>query len=90
MFLTNGNGPPSDSGLLLRSRHWGDEPWEEVPLPGRLNSTVWYVATNAADPDLLFACSNLGQMFRSRDGGERWTRLEREFGDIRAMMWVPW
>lgn len=90
IYLTNGNGPPGDSGRLLRSRHWGDEPWEEVALPGWLNSTIWTVAVNEADPKLLFAASNLGQMFRSEDGGESWTRLKREFGDIRAMMWVPW
>jgi photosystem II stability/assembly factor-like uncharacterized protein len=42
-----------------------------------------------ADPRLLFACTNLGQVFRSRDGGESWTRLEREFGEVRALHWRP-
>lgn len=89
VFLTNGNGPPGSTGRLLRSRTWGDDDWEEVPLPGRLNSTVWVVAANPADPSLLFTCSNLGQVFRSTDGGGSWTRIEREFGDIRSMLWVP-
>jgi hypothetical protein len=42
-----------------------------------------------ADPQLVFACTNLGQVFRSEDGGESWIRLEREFGEIRALHWRP-
>ncbi|HVZ51913.1 MAG TPA: hypothetical protein VG986_08105 [Pseudolabrys sp.] len=89
IFLTNGNGPPGDSGRLWRSRDWGDT-WEDVPLPGKLNSTVWSVATDPSDPMLLFACSNLGQLFRSKDGGESWDRLTRELGDVRSLCWMPW
>jgi photosystem II stability/assembly factor-like uncharacterized protein len=89
VFLTNGNGPPGDSGKLWRSRDWG-ETWEDAGLPGALNSTVWCVATDPSDPMLLFACTNLGQLFRSKDGGESWTRLKRELGDVRSMCWMPW
>jgi hypothetical protein len=52
------------------------------------NSTIWSFATNPADPALLFAYSISGQVFRSRDGGDSWTKLRREFGEIRAMVWV--
>ena len=38
---------------------------------------------------LLFCCTNLGQMFRSTDGGESWVKLKREFGEIRTMLWRP-
>jgi photosystem II stability/assembly factor-like uncharacterized protein len=88
IFLANGNGPPGSSGRLLRSQDAGLT-WEEVQLPGRLNSTMWCVAMHPADPRLLFACTNLGQVFRSRDGGESWARLEREFGEVRALHWRP-
>ncbi len=88
LFLTNGNGPPGNTGRLLRSRN-GGRSWSDVDLPGRLNSTPWCVATNAADPRLIFACTNLGQVFRSADGGDSWTRLEREFGEVRALHWRP-
>lgn len=88
LFLTNGNGPPGNTGRLLRSRD-GGRSWSDVDLPGRLNSTPWCVATNAADPRLIFACTNLGQVFRSEDGGDSWTRLEREFGEVRALHWRP-
>ena len=63
--------------------------WEDARLPTPVNSTVWWVAANAADPMLLFCCTNLGQMFRSTDGGETWVKLKREFGEIRTMLWRP-
>ena len=88
VFLCNGDGPPGSQGRLLRSRDWG-ETWEDAQLPEPTNSTPWTVATNDADPNLLFACTNLGQMFRSTDGGEEWTKLPRELGEIRTMMWHP-
>jgi len=88
LWLTNGNGPPGSTGRLLRSRDAGLT-WQEVSLPGRLNSTVWCIALHPADPQLVFASTNLGQVFRSCDGGETWTRLEREFGEVRALHWRP-
>ena len=86
VFLTNGNGPPGSDSRLMRSTDHGDT-WHAVPLPGRFNSTLWCVATHPSDPMLLFACTNLGQLFRSVDGGERWERLPHEFGEIRALHW---
>ena len=88
VFLCNGNGPPGSKGRLLRSRDWGSS-WEDCHLPGETNSTPWMVADNAADANLLFCCTNLGQMYRSVDGGEEWSKLPREFGEIRTMMWLP-
>lgn len=88
VFLTNGNGPPGSTGRLLRSRDHGQS-WTDANLPGELNSTPWTVATNPADPRLIFVCSNLGQIFRSTDGGESWTRLKREFGEVRSTIWQP-
>jgi photosystem II stability/assembly factor-like uncharacterized protein len=86
VFLTNGNGPPGNDGFLLRSRDHG-RTWQDAKLPGPLESTVWCVATNDADPMLLFACTNLGELFRSSDGGETWTRLPHVFGELRALHW---
>ena len=76
MFLTNGNGPPGSTGRLLRRRDYGAT-FEDAGLPGTLNSTPWTVATHSSDPKLIFVCSNLGQSFRSTDGGESWTKLAR-------------
>ncbi len=88
LFLGNGNGPPGDRGRLLVSRD-GGLTWSERPLPATPNSTPWCLATNEADPDLLFLATNLGQLFRSTDGGETWTKLARELGEVRAIAWVP-
>jgi photosystem II stability/assembly factor-like uncharacterized protein len=88
VFLTNGNGPPGSTGRLLMSRDHGRH-WRDANLPGELNSTPWTVTTNPADPKLVFVCSNLGQIFRSTDGGETWTRLKRELGEVRSAVWAP-
>ena len=88
LFLTNGNGPPGSTGRLLISRDRGAN-WQEAGLPGTLNSTPWCVATHPADPDLLFCGTNLGQLFRSTDGGANWTKLDREFGELRTVCWLP-
>lgn len=88
LFMTNGSGPPGADGRLWRSRDNGAS-WDDAGLPGTVNSTVWWVATHAADPMLLFCCTVLGQMFRSTDGGETWQKLKREFGEIRTMLWRP-
>ena len=88
MYLTSGNGPPGDTGRLLRSTDHA-ETWTDAGLPGTLNSTPWCVATNKADPSLLFCASNLGQLFRSTDGGATWTKLARELGEVRDILWAP-
>lgn len=84
LFLTNGNGPPGSTGRLLRSHDRGTS-WHDAGLPGTLNSTPWCVASDRADPMRVFTVTNLGQLFRSLDGGQTWSRLEREFGEVRAM-----
>jgi len=88
VFLTNGNGPPGTGGKLFRSRDHGTH-WENVALPVELESSLYFLATNAADPALVFAATNLGQIFRSRDGGDRWTVLPRRLPEVRAIAWLP-
>jgi len=36
---------------------------------------------------MIFVCTNLGQLFRSVDGGDNWVRLPHEFGEIRSLLW---
>jgi len=88
LFLTNGDGPPGSTGRLLRSRDHGAH-WEEAGLPGEILSTPWCVATDPADPSLLFVSTCLGQVFRSSDGGESWTKARRQLGETRALLWAP-
>jgi len=88
LMLTNGNGPPGSSGRLLHSTDAGVH-WHDLGLPEPVNSTPWCIAANAADSELLFVLTNLGQLFRSTDGGTSWIKLDREFGEVRAALWHP-
>jgi hypothetical protein len=72
----------------MRSRDHGAH-WEDAGLPGPVQSSAWCVATNPADPHLIFAATALGQYFRSRDGGETWMALPRRLAETRALAWVP-
>jgi len=88
IFMTNGDGPPGSRGRLWRSRDCGAH-WEDAGLPGELESSCYWLAVNAADPNLIFAAATLGQLYRSTDGGESWTALKRRLGEIRALAWLP-
>lgn len=88
MFLSVGDKPSGETGLLLRSRDFG-KTWEDAGLPGHVNSTIWWIATNPADPNLIFCHTILGQIFRSTDGGESWKKMRRELGEIRMIAWQP-
>jgi photosystem II stability/assembly factor-like uncharacterized protein len=88
IFLSNGNGPPGSTGRLLRSRDYG-ETWSDARLPGELNSTLWCIAVHPSNPNLVFVCTNYGQLYLSEDGGDTWAKLKREFGEIRALLMRP-
>ena len=88
LLLSVGDRPSGETGLLLRSRDYG-ESWEDAGLPTPVNSTIWWIATNSADPMLIFCCTIMGQMFRSTDGGESWEKIHRELGELRMMAWEP-
>jgi len=88
LFLSIGDRPSGETGMLLRSRDWG-EIWEDAGLPKPVNSTIWSFATHPSNPNLIFCCTIFGQVFRSTDGGEHWTKLERELGELRMIAWAP-
>jgi photosystem II stability/assembly factor-like uncharacterized protein len=88
LFMTNGNGPPGSDGRIFRSRDFG-ETWQQLPLPGRVESSAYFLAAHPADPNLLFLAATLGQLYRSTDGGDTWTALPRRLGEVRAIAWMP-
>ena len=88
MFATNGSGAPGAEGRLYRSRDFGAT-WQDARLPGEVQSSLYFLACDQADPMLLFASTSLGQFFRSTDGGETWSSLPRRLGEIRALLVVP-
>ena len=86
MFLSVADKPSGVTGKLLRSWDYG-ETWEDAKLPGHVNSTIWSIATNQANPNLIFCHTIMGQIFRSLDGGRKWSKLARELGEIRMIAW---
>jgi photosystem II stability/assembly factor-like uncharacterized protein len=88
VLLGTGDGPPGSVGLVARSADGGTH-WQAARMPGQANSTIWNFAVHAADPDLVYASSVSGEVYRSTDGGASWEKLAREFGEIRALAWTP-
>jgi hypothetical protein len=66
----------------------GGASWKAATMPAPANSTIWNFAVHAADPDLIYASSVSGEVYRSADRGLSWTKLPREFGEIRALAWT--
>jgi photosystem II stability/assembly factor-like uncharacterized protein len=88
VFLGNGDGPPGSAGLVARSTDSGAG-WQPACMPGQANSTLWNFAVHAADPDLVYASSVSGEVYRSTNAGANWEKLVKEFGEIRALAWTP-
>lgn len=88
VFLGNGDGPPGTVGVVGLSAD-GGQSWRPAAMPGRANSTIWNFAVHEADPELVYASSVSGGVYRSWDGGGAWEKLPREFGEIRALAWTP-
>ena len=88
LFASVGQLPSGDIGMLLMSRDRGQS-WEKAAVPEPVNSTIWWIGTNPADPNLIFLCTIFGQIFRSIDGGESWIKIKRELGEIRMIGWAP-
>lgn len=84
LFLSVGDRPSGDDGMLLRSRDFGTS-WEPVRLPGRTNTTIWWIATLAGNPAVLMAHSIFGEFWRSTDGGEQWEKPAKVLGEVREV-----
>src|SRR5579885_290963 len=88
IFVANGDFIPGKRGAIHRTRD-GGRTWTKMPLPVEPNSTIYWFATNRADPDIIAANSLHGYLYLSTDGGDSWTKLRREFGEVRALAWMP-
>jgi photosystem II stability/assembly factor-like uncharacterized protein len=62
----------SDLGILLRSRD-GGESWAEVDVGGPVPHTMFKVAFDERQPNLMSCATNGGEVWTSRDAGETWT-----------------
>jgi len=61
-----------DTGLFV-SRDSGAR-WERIGVQGDL-PTIWSLAIDPVDPDILFAGTRPAGVYRSQDGGHRWQKL---------------
>ena len=84
MFVGNGDGIPGDVGAIQRTTD-GGRTWAAVELPQPPNSVIYWLAAHAAAPDVIVGVSLYGYVYLSEDGGERWRKLDKEFGEIRAV-----
>jgi photosystem II stability/assembly factor-like uncharacterized protein len=88
VFVTLGDSTPGRVGTVMRSTDAGVT-WRSAALPVQPNSAVWTVSMPASEPDLTFAASRYGYLYRSDDGGESWRKLWREFGEVSSILWIP-
>jgi len=83
-----GDFVPGRVGALEISRDGGAS-WSREPLPTTPNSTMYWLATHPAVPGTIVATSLFGQIFVSDDHAVTWRKLERELGEIRAVVLAP-
>ncbi|MGH7848649.1 MAG: WD40/YVTN/BNR-like repeat-containing protein [Candidatus Binatia bacterium] len=88
IFLGVGDFTPGNVGAVLRSKDLAKS-WETLALPSKPNSSMWTFGTHQADGNVIFAGSRFGYLYRSDNGGDSWTKLEREFSEIAAVRWIP-
>jgi photosystem II stability/assembly factor-like uncharacterized protein len=88
VFLTIGDTTPGRNGTVMRSRDAG-RTWENLSLPVQPNTAMWVVNIQPSDPNIVFAGSRYGYLYRSDDGGDSWRKLWREFSEISSVIWIP-
>ena len=88
IFLTIGDTTPGRIGAVMRSKD-AAKSWESLPLPVQPNTAMWVVNIQPFDPNVVFAGSRYGYLYRSDDGGDSWRKLWREFSEISSVTWIP-
>ena len=73
---------------MLRTLDFGHT-WETLSLPEAPNSTIWGLATHAAEANRILAFSLFGEVYMSDDAGTSWRKIDRAFGEIRTAVWLP-
>jgi photosystem II stability/assembly factor-like uncharacterized protein len=88
LLLGIGDGTPGTRTRIFRSDDLATT-WSEAAMDVPANSTVWAFGTHAADPQLVFAGTKYGHLFRSVDGGRSFAKQWREFPEITDVAWTP-
>jgi photosystem II stability/assembly factor-like uncharacterized protein len=84
VFVTIGDTTPGRTGAVMRSKDAG-ETWESLPLGCQPNSAMWTLTIADSDPDLIFAASRYGYLYKSENGGDSWVKLWREFSEVSSI-----
>ncbi|MBI3326326.1 MAG: hypothetical protein HYZ81_06445 [Nitrospinae bacterium] len=88
VYVSIGDTTPGRTGTVMRSKDAG-QTWESLPLPVQPNSAIWVVHIQPTAPQVVFAGSRYGYLYRSDDGGDTWRKLWREFSEISSVLWMP-
>ncbi|MGJ7530630.1 WD40/YVTN/BNR-like repeat-containing protein [Variovorax sp. GB1P17] len=88
LLVAVGDGTPGTQTHIWRSEDRGIS-WADTLLHARPNSTFWALGTHPADPQLVFAGTKYGHLFRSVDGGRSWSKDWRDFSEITSVAWTP-
>ena len=84
LFVVGGDTSPGVTGVIERSTD-GGRSWSACELRRPPNSMFYWLASHPDAPDTIAAATLHGYVYLSRDGGESWRKLDREFGEIRAL-----
>lgn len=88
LFAGCGETTTGETGHVLRTTNFG-ETWEALRFPTRPNATICGLATHPAAADRIVAFTLFGEVYVTEDAGASWRKIAREFGEIRAAVWVP-
>jgi photosystem II stability/assembly factor-like uncharacterized protein len=88
VFVAIGDTYAGRTGGIVRSDDAGRS-WVSLPLPVEPNSNMWAVNVQAADPRVVWAASQFGDLYRSDDSGDSWRKLWRELGEVSSLVWCP-
>jgi photosystem II stability/assembly factor-like uncharacterized protein len=88
MLVGCGDYIPGQAGAVETS-HDGGKTWSRAATDAEPNSTVYAMAVHPDLVDMVTAVTVFGQVFISSDGGDSFTKLDREFGEIRAVWLSP-
>ena len=83
LIIGNGDGPPGTDGAIQLMRP-GWKPIGRALMEEPPNSTIWTFAGNSRTGELA-AATVLGYIYGSTNDGESWSKLLREFGEIRSL-----
>jgi photosystem II stability/assembly factor-like uncharacterized protein len=74
LWVAAGGGFQSEVGVLLHSRDGGDS-WTRVELGRPVPHTMFKLAFDERQPQLISCATNGGEVYASRDAGETWSAL---------------